>query len=1050
MKGRFSLARLSVHNPVLANLAMLTVIVLGVISLMGLPRELMPAMDMQWAFISKVYPGVPPEEIEKLITIPIEDEIKDVEGIDFIASQSNENAAFLSVKFKSMPDEEFQRRFQDLRAEVDKVTGLPEDAEDTIVDSFSTTDMVPVISVHLYGTTGEQKLGDLAKDLRQQLLDIPHISKVQLTGYREREIWVEANPAQLEGQHLSLDQIRTAIALHGQNVPAGKLDVGRSELFVRTIGEFDKAADIGKVILRTSGVGQSLLVNDVATITPGLEDEQTRSRLAGKPVISLTITKQSTGSSIAVTDEVKRISRAFAARSGDRVHVAFTQDSSEQINDILSKLTNNAAVGFLVVLFVLLVVLGMRNALLAAIGIPLSFFASFIFMFQIDESFNSSSLFALVLVLGIIVDDAIIIVENCYRHRQMKKSWKQAAIDGTEEVMSPVFSATATTIAAFLPLMLMPGIMGKFLRIVPIVVSLALLASLLEAFFILPSHFADWPGRHLSRPRPTPRWLQHLQNAYTRGLTRVVRFRYLAFFILMFVMVPGAVAMIGLLGVNVFQGEEVATFQVRITMPEGASLSETSRVLKEFEKIALALPRNEVREVHATAGLIIKDDDWDFRSSVAQVWLDLVPSYERARSTDAIMESLRQQVTKIPGPIQLELAKLNTGPPMGKPVEVKVKGRYFEELALVADQLKHVLGSLNGVRDVGDDRQVGKEEIRIHVDEDQAVRHGLSVAQVGMAIRSAIDGTVAETMYDGDEEIDIIVRADMSAVKQPEDLQRLPLLSPMGYTVALGDVASWQMKRSSGLIRRYKGQRAITVFSGFDETKIDTRTINNRLLAEFEKIQRAHPGVTLDFSGEMQEFKDMWANIISLFAFGMLLIYAILGTQFRSYVQPLVIFFTIPFAFVGAVLGLLISGNPFSLITMYGIVALAGVAVNDAIVLVSFVNNERRHGMPIKKAVIEAGRLRIRPILLTTLTTIAGLTPMALGIGGASLTWSPLANTILWGLGVGTLLTLFLIPAIYVIFIDDIGGLIRRWQAASIRRSRRRKQKAQRAKKEDK
>ena len=1039
MNRRFSLARLSVHNPVLANLVMITVIVLGAISLAGLPRELMPRMDMQWVFISKVYPGVPPEEIEKLITIPIEDEIRDVEGIDYISSQSSENAAFLSVKFNSMPDEKFRRLFQDLRAEVDKVTGLPEEAEDTVVESFSTADMVPVISVHLYGSVGEEKLGELARDLKQQLREVSHISKVQLTGYREREVWVEANPIQLEGQRLSLEQVKTAIALHGLNVPAGKMDVGRKEMFVRTVGEFDQPDDIARVILRASGVGQSLRVGDVAKITPGLEDEHTRSRLSGKPVITLTITKQNMGSSIAITDEVKKISEAFARRAGDRVHVAFTQDSSEQINDILSKLTNNAAAGFVVVLVVLLVVLGMRNALLAALGIPISFFACFIFMFQFEESFNSSSLFGLVLVLGIIVDDAIIIVENCYRHRQMNKSWKQAAIDGTEEVTSPVFSATATTIAAFLPLMLMPGIMGKFLRIVPIVVSLALVASLLEAFFILPSHFADWPGRHHSRPRPTPKWLVHIQEAYARGLERVVRFRYLAFLLFLLVAVPGAVSLIGLVGVNVFQGEEVATFQVRMTMPEGTSLNETSQVLREFEKVAMQLPAKEVRAVHATAGLIITDDDWIFRSSVGQVWLDLVPSYDRTRTTDAIMAQLRRQVVNIPGPVQVELAKINNGPPLGKPVEVKVKGRYFEELTQVANELKGILTGIDGVYDVGDDRVAGNEEVRIHVIADQAARHGLTVAQVGNAMRNAIHGTIAETMYDGDEEIDIVVRANIDAVKQPEDLLRLPLLTPAGYTVSLGDVAEYRMTRSGGQIRRYKGQRAITVFSGFDDKKIDSRTINSRLAEAFEKIQRTHPGVTLDFSGEMQEFKDMWANIITLFAFGMLLIYAILGTQFRSYVQPLVIFFTIPFAFIGAVLGLLISGNPFSLITLYGIVALAGVAVNDAIVLVSFVNTQRRHGVPLKTAVVEAGKLRIRPILLTTLTTIAGLMPMALGIGGASLTWSPLANTVVWGLGVGTLLTLFMIPAIYVIFIGDIGGLTRRCHARSIRQKRRKK-----------
>lgn len=1023
-----SLAKIAVNNPVLANLIMVGVVVMGLLSLVALPRELMPDLDMQWAFIIKSYPGVPPEEIEKLITIPIEDEIKDVKGIDFIASQSSEDSSFIQVKFKSMSDEEFSRRFQDLRAEVDKVSGFPQDALDTIVQSFATSDMVPVIAVHLYGTVNEKKLNQLATELKQKLQNITHISKVELSGARDREVWVEADAVKLEGQKLSIQDIQTAIGQNGLNVPAGSLDFGRKEVFVRTVGEFKHATDIEKVIVRTTQLGQSVTVGDVAVISDGFEEEYTRSRLNEKPVISLTITKQEMGSSIAITDEVRRISQDFAIRAGDKVEVAFTQDSSEQIDDILTKLTNNAFVGFGVVLAVLLVVLGFRNALLAALGIPLSFFACFIFMFQTGNSLNSSSLFALVLVLGIIVDDAIIIVENCYRHMQMGKSWVDAAIDGTQEVTSPVFAATATTIAAFLPLMLMPGIMGKFLRIVPIVVAMALVASLIEAFIILPSHFAQWPGKKKLAVKPTPKWLKNLQDAYGVGLQKVVRHRYIALSLFTFLVLPAMVGLIasGIIGVNVFQGEEIATFQVRVSMPVGTNLETTSEVLRKFEQKARQLPKEEVRAIHATSGLVIKDDDWDMRSNVGQLWIDLVPSYSRVRSSDQIMNELRGQVLSISGPVSIELAKINTGPPLGKPVEVKVKGKYFSQLKEVALELRTELESIEGVVDVGDDFLPGKEEVRFTVYAERAAMYGMSVGQVGMSIRHAIDGSVAETMYDGDEEIDIIVRLDMNSIKQPEDLLKIPLTTPLGVVISLGDVAGYSMKRNSGQIKRYKGQRAITVFSGFDEKTVDTRTINQRLEKKFKLLQARYPGVSLDFSGEMQEFKDMWANITFLFMIGMLLIYAILGTQFRSYVQPMVILLTIPFAFVGALFGLLISGNPFSLLAGYGIVALAGVAVNDAIVLISFVNNERKRGTPIIEAVVRAGKLRLRAILLTTLTTMSGLAPMALGIGGASLTWSPLANVILWGLGVGTFFTLFLIPASYVIIVGDISeGLSR-------------------------
>ncbi len=1023
--GRFSLARLSVNNPVLVNLVMLAVMGLGTVALIGLPRELFPEIDMQWVFIIKPYPGISPEEIEKLITKPIEDEIQDVEGIDTITSQSAEGSCFISVKFKEMSSEEFATRLQDLRTEVDKVQGLPEDALDTKVESFSTSDMMPIISAHLHGDLPTKKLMELSKTLREELLDIPGIGKAQLTGVRDREVWVEADPVKLEGHGLSIQQIQAAIGAHGLDIPAGSLATGRQELFVRTVGEYGEISDIEKVIIRTTALGQTVRVGDVAEIREDFEDERTRSRLNKEPAVSLTITKQTTANVIDVTDEVKRIAGAFADSHGDKLHVSFTQDSSEQVNDVLSKLVRNAWIGFITVLVVLLVVLGFRNAILAAMGIPMSFLICFIFMFNMGESFNGSSLFALVLVLGIVVDDAIIIIENCYRHRQMGKSWKDAAIDGTEEVTSPVFSAIATTIAAFLPLMLMPGIMGKWLRIVPIVVSLALAASLFEALFILPSHFAGWPGRGKAEPRPTPGWLINLTDAYTSGLRFVMRFRYV-FLGLILILLAGATAMIPLLGVKMFQGEEINTIQVRVTMPVGTNLDTTAKALEEFEKVIEKLPKSEVRAIHATAGLVMTDTDWVFRTNVGQIWLDLVPVYERNRISDEIMADLRGRLDRISGPTDIEIAKINQGPPVGKPVEVKLKGKYFDQLESAAGEIEDYLTGLDGVMEIGNDFEPGKKEVRFRVDPELAAIHGLSVAQVGMAIRYAIDGVVADKIYDGDEELDVVVRLDAGALERPADLLRLPLLTPTGTNISLGDVAEYRLEYSKGLIRRYKGQRTITVFANLAADGPSSVEVNDGIREEFEEIKRRHPSVSLDFSGEFQEFQNTFAGLVQLFLFGILLMYVILGTQFKSYIQPFVIFFTVPFAFIGAIFGLWISGNPFSLITLYGIVALAGVAVNDAIVLMSFVNSERARGIPAKDAVIAAGRLRLRPILLTSLTTIGGLLPMALGIGGASLTWSPMANTIAWGLGVGTLLTLFMIPAVYLILVDDIPGLFRK------------------------
>lgn len=1017
------LARLSVNNPVVANLLMLAIVILGVLSFLSMPRELMSELSLNWVFIAKPYPGVSPEEIERLIVVPIEEEIQDVKGIESIASQCGEGTSLISVRFKEMSDDEFRKRYEDLRAELEKVKNLPQDALDTQILSFTTSEMAPMIFVHLHGKVSEKKLLELGKELRRNLLEIPRIAKVDMTGARDREIWVEADPVRLEGYGLSTEHLRQAIAARGVNVPAGRLNFGRQELYLRTIGQFENLDDIKRVIVRSGDNGQTVRVGDVADVSETFEEEETRSRHKREPVITMTVTKQSDGNSIEMTKKVRRIAEEFESRYNNSVSVSFTMDSSEQIRDILGKLSRNAWAGFAIVVIVLMAFLGLRNAVLAALGIPISFLACFIFMHRTGSSFNGNSLFGLVLVLGIIVDDAIIIVENCYRHLQAGKSWRQAAIEGTGEVMGPVFSATATTIAAFLPLMLLPGIVGKFMRIIPVAVSLALVASMVEAFLILPSHFADWPGKGKKTLKREWGLMKSFRRLYGKALVVAVRRRYLfALGIPLPLILLVALVIIPRIGVDMFAGEEVAAFQIRVTMPTGTNLETTSGVLEQFERIAEKIPKHEVRAVHTTAGLIQTDDNWYFRTEFGQLWISLTPSYERKRTADQIMDGLRDDVTKISGPLNIEFAKVNTGPPVGKPVEIKVKGKYFHRLEAAAKMIKDELGKIDGVTDVGDDYEAGKQEVRFRVDPERAALYNLSVGQVGMAIRQAISGEKAETMYDGDEDIEIKVRVAKEFFKRPEDLLRLPLATPTGAVVSLGNVASYTLEKGVVQINRYKQQRTITVHSNLDKSKTDIVIVNRKIQEKFDALASQFPGVTLDFSGEFREFRESFKGLLQLFAFGILLVYTILAAQFRSYIQPIVILLTIPLAAIGACFGMLISGNPFSITTMFGIVALAGIAVNDAIVLVSFVNKLKADGVPAMDAVVEAGRLRLRPIILTSVTTIAGLVPMAIGLGGASLTWSPLANTIVWGLSFGTALMLFLVPAAYVIIVEDIVG----------------------------
>lgn len=1017
--------RFSVNNPVLVNILMLTVLVIGTLSMLELPRELMPKISFNWVFIIITHPGVSAEEIEKLITIPIEDEIADVEDIASIASTSSENSAFISVKFDNMSREKFERRLLELKSEVDRVKDIPVESEDIIIDDFDTDDFVPIISVSIVGDINETERKRLAEELRDRIALLDDVSTIAVTGVREREIWVEVNPDLMKHYGLSLDNITSALAVFGLNIPIGTVDMNRKEYLIRATTEFGKLERIQKVVIRNSPTGKHLKVSDVARVSDTWEEAVTLSRMNGKPAATLNISKKSRGNVIGLIKQIREIGEEFKSELPPGVELVYTNDNSVYIKDYLRKLQNNAWIGMLFVVLVLYIFLGFRNAAFTALGIPVSFMATFIFMNFTGNSVNGSTLFALVLVLGIIVDDAIIVVENCFRYMLAGMSRAQAAVKGTLEVVPPVIAATLTTIAAFLPLMLLEGIMGKFLRVVPLVVSLAIVASIIEAFFILPSHIAEWSPRKI---RETGRigWIRPIRRLYGKILRKVLRRRYWFVGGVLLVALT-SLALIPLVGVELYRDEEISELYVHVWMPLGTNLEETDAVIRRIEELGMNLPEGEVEAVVGSPGILMGEDNWVFSPHVGQVIIDLSERQYRDRNLNEIIQDVRDKVKDISGPERVAIAKTPTGPPTGKAVEVKVKGQYLTDLKAIAEELKAFLSDLPGVHDIGDNLQMNKPHLNIAVDSDRAALYHLNAAQVAMHVHGAVKGRKATVFLDGDEEVDVLVKYLPEYVESFEGIRKIRIPAPGGLYIPFTNIARLDTASGVAEINRYKRERAVTVFADIDKNKTTTVTVNSALTKKFKSdIQSRYPDYKLDFTGEFEEFKKAFEGMVKLFGIGLLLIYVILGAQFKSFTQPLIILVTIPFALIGAMIGLLFNGDPFSIITMFGFVALAGVVVNDAIVLVTFINNSRRDGASRWSSIIRAGKLRLRPIILTSVTTICGVAPMALGIGGKSEVWSPMANIIVWGLAAATFLTLLIIPAVYTIIVDDISGAVMR------------------------
>ncbi|MEE8341294.1 MAG: efflux RND transporter permease subunit [Candidatus Neomarinimicrobiota bacterium] len=1016
-----NIAKFSVKNSVFVNMLMMGLFVFGALSFMQLPRELNPNIDFNWIFITVVYPGAAPTETENLIVDPIEDEIKDIENISEIQSTSGEGFGFLLVKFEDMSQSKFSEKLSELKTEIDKVS-LPEDAEDPLVDDFSSSDFQPVITINLTFSIPEENAFKIADELEERLIDIPGIAQVQVSGLAEREIWIEVDPSILNSYHVSFDEIAMALRIRNLNIPGGNISIGKTEYLIRSIGEYQSVEEIGNTIIRTSQSGEFIKIKDVATVNDTREELQIYSRLDGKQSITFSLSKKSNANSLDTIDEIKIVVNEFSKKVPDGVFFSYTMDNSIYINRVLNVLRNNALIGMVIIIFVLYIFLGKRNAMLASLGIPISFFITFIFMQMTGYSLNGSTLFALVMVLGIIVDDAIIVIENCHRYRLKGYNSVDSAILGTKEVVSPILSSIGTNIAAFLPLILLTGIMGKFMRIIPLVFSLALLASLFEAFFLLPSHYADWTLKSKEHKKGDRKFFIRLKKGYRKLLFKILRKRYFVISALVVILII-SFGVIPLVGVEMFGEEDFDQFKVLLKFPEGTSLEETNRIVKKFEVAATKIPQEPIDHIITNVGLLQANEEWLIKKNVAQILFQLEPQENRKTSTKDMMKMMQSQVKNISGPTSIEFEEIVGGPPVGKDVSIKVQGKYLTNIKKAALALQDSLKLIDGVDGITDDFPAGKNEINIIADEEKAALYGFNIQTISMFVRSAFDGIKATEYRDADEEIDVIVKYNVSNRQSMEDVLNLRVINQMGQTVALRDIVKFEIKPGPTEIKRFDQKRTIMVTANIDKNIITIDKVDIKLKGVFLNIEKQFPGVTVATGGQFEEFSNTFKNIGSLFILSLIIIFLILGTQFNSYTQPIIILTTVPFAMIGAMLGLLISGNPFSIVSMFGFVALAGIVVNDAIVMISFVNNRRR-GEHISanhywKSIVDAGQLRLRPIILTSLTTTAGLLPMAFGIGGSSGMWAPLANVILFGLLISTVLTLFVIPC-FLAILDDL------------------------------
>jgi multidrug efflux pump subunit AcrB len=1010
-------ARLLIGNKVLTNLTFILVLAMGVLAYWSLPRQQDPTINFNWIVITVAWPGSSALDVESRITDPIEEAIQRVDDLDFVSSYSREGLASILVRFEDIPSQVFERRLGDLRREVNTAESeFPDEATDPIFIEITSSNAFPAATLALVGSGDDDSLREQAVLIEKELERRERIDRIDTQGMADPEIRIEFDATRIAALGLSPSDVATTVQTYFQDLAAGELDVAGSSWLVRLKGKSTDAFDLNRFpILGRDG---SVRIGDVARVTRTQAERSELVRYEGKPSVLLAVMKAEGANTLELVDEVKdyiETRNALEAVTGTRL--VLIDDQTIPTRKALNIMQNNALIGLMLVLVVAWIFLGFKIAALTAIGIPFILAGTFWILQGMDQTLNVTVLLGVVIALGMLVDDAVVVVEAIYYRIERGLTGMEAVLDALTETAAPVTAAVLTTVAAFMPLMLLPGILGKFMMVIPLVVSVALLISLVEAFWMLPSHVLgsgmklDHGGKMQQFRTRLNRGIRHL---YTHLLIRALR-RPIATLAISVVALIGAVGLLasGQIRADFFASDPIRVFYVNVETEPGTKLERTLDLTLEIEKAVRAnLVPDEARGIAAYAGQQFTETEPLRGSHRGQVLVGLQPE---GREVSDIVDGMREAVLAVPGPSRVTFLELAGGPPAAKPIAIKVRGSEFGELRAAADEIRSILQNTAGVKDITDDAQDGRFALQLTLDPDQVARSGLVPADIARNIRILVDGEIVESVQDQGETVDIRVVAADGQFSSPTQLLGVQLPTASGDMISLSELVDADRSPALGTIRHYNFRRTITVEADIDSEITDTVTANQSVMEAWVELQASYPNVNLDFSGELDDIQESLDSIGILFLFGIGVMYLILGTQFKSYGQPLLILVTVPLAFTGVVLGLFLTGNPLSLYTLYGVVALSGIAVNSAIVLISAANDRLMAGMSLKHATLYAGRRRVVPIVITVMTTIAGLFSLAAGLGGSSLIWGPVATAIVWGLGFSSVLTLFVVPLLYVL-----------------------------------
>ncbi|MGR3177048.1 MAG: efflux RND transporter permease subunit [Candidatus Anammoxibacter sp.] len=1028
-----------IDRPIVVYLSSIFIVLLSLFAFLKLPIEETPKIIIPFIHVQVPYPGASSEEVESQIIRKLEESLESLRDIKNIYSVASEGVAKVTVEFYDGQDPKDVRR--DVQDKVDSIRReFPENAEDPMVIEFD-FDSMPILLIALSGDVPHVLLKETAKDIKPVLESTPGVSEVVIFGGLEREIHVNVDPVSAVSYGITYAQIANALKTQNMNFPGGHMEIGNSEYLIRTSGKFNSVKEIGETIIYSKD-NKLLKLSDIAEIEESYKKVKTISRLNGKKSVTLAVKKQSNINTLKTIRIIKKKMKSLLPTLPPGIEVGFSHDKSTGIIRLVRQLGTNAIYGGLLVIFILFVTMGFRNALLISMAIPFSLLVTLLLLYVFGMSISMISIFSMILILGLVVDGAIIVGENIYQKLEQGLEGAQASKEGILEVAWPVLSSDMTTIAAFLPMLLVTGLSGQFLIVIPLVVTFALVGSVLVDHIIIPtvavkfmkvrkrksntelmnskfiaqgfkSYFSVTGFQLIVRTcfkniREYYTWLQHYSLNHRK--------RVLVYAVVSIIFCVGLIIS-GSLGFEFFPKVDIGKFSIDFELPPGSSIEETDKMARELEKHLIGI--TEIVSYVTTIGntQALKSDIREGGKEgleYGKISVELVDVDERRRTQTEILEEIKSRIKDVPG-VTLSYFELREGPPAGADIAIKISGNNLNTLFSLAESVQSKLRSAQGTYNVRSDFRPGKLEVNIAVNREKASIYGINANDIANAVSKSFLGYVATKIEIDDEDVDIRIQNKKFFKKNIEDIRNVYVTGANGTSIPVGEVSKITLEENISDIRRLNRKRTTTVRAEVSKG-FSVDAIKKKVLMEMES-EGVPDNYTFVYGGESEGRDKAITELLYSMILAIILIYFILAIQFNSYKQPCVILLAIPLSFVGVVLGLIITGNSFGFMSFVGIIALTGIVVNDAIVLVSYTNNLIKQGKSVGDAVVEAGQRRLRPVLMTTVTTIGGLLPLSLNLGGGGDFWEPMGWSIIFGIGVATFLTLIIIPILYT-FIE--------------------------------